>query len=216
MRRIDIFDIPIAHITDEYLAHIRLMESVDLDGVADFLYLASLLIGIKVRMLLPKPVPEVEGETADPRQELVERLLEYRRFKEAAKKLSQQHKQRAAYFTRGEASVSAFAEAPEILVNTSIYDLISALRRVLVDAPEEPTIAIAVRDYSVEEQRRFVLQAVAANGSIAFADLVRRRSKKFIITTFLAILEMAQRGQIVLAAVPSDDDFVVKQGPTNG
>ncbi len=212
---IDIFDIPIAHITDEYLAHVRLLEFIDLDGVADFLYLASLLIAIKVRMLLPRPVLEAEGEPVDPRQELVERLLEYRRFKEAAQKLKEQQEQRAAHFTRGEASASSFAEAPEDLVNTTIYDLISALRRVLVDAPDEPTLAITSRDYSIEEQRRFVLQAVEADGAVAFTELMRLRSKQFVITTFLAILEMARRGQIVIVAAPSDDDFIIEQGPAD-
>ena len=214
---IDIFDIPIANITDEYLAHVRLMESVDYDGVADFVYMASLLIGIKVRMLLPRPAPdEVEQEMVDPRQELVERLLEYRRYKEAAQKLGQQHEQRAVLHTRGAASASPFAEGLEVLVNISVYDLINALRRVLVDAPDAPVIAMASRDYSADEQRRFVLQAVEASGSLAFTDLVRQKSKMFIITTFVAILEMVHRGLIVLLAASSEDDFMVAQGPASG
>ena len=211
---IDILDIPIARITDEYLGHVRLMETIDLDGVADFLYLASMLISIKVRMLLPQQ--EEESEPLDPRQELVERLLEYRRYKEAAGRLGMQHDERSRFFTRGEASASEFTSMPEHLVNTSTYNLISALRRILVDAPEEPTLAIAAREYSLAELRSFVLEAVAVRGVMSFAVLVRLKSKKFIIGAFLAVLEMAQLGQVVIRAATSENDFLVGPTTANG
>ena len=87
---LDIYDIPIAQITDEFLGYVRLIEEIDLDGVADFIYMAALLIHIKARMLLPRPDLDEEGEPIDPRQELVERLLEYVRYKEAAEELAVQ------------------------------------------------------------------------------------------------------------------------------
>ena len=129
---IDIFDIPIARITDEYLEYVRLMEEIDLDGVADFIYMAALLINVKVRMLLPRPELDEDGEPIDPRRELVERLLEYMRYKEASEGLAVYHENRANLFTRGAASAQQdlFERAmPETLVNTTLFDLISALRR---------------------------------------------------------------------------------------
>ena len=141
---LDIYDIPIADITDEFLGYVRLMEEIDLDGVAEFIYMAALLISIKARMLLPRPDLDDDGEAIDPRQELVERLLEYMRYKEAAQTLEAKEEQRAELFTRGEASAVALAEnAPEeVLVNTTLFDLIGALRRILTEAPEEPVHAV--------------------------------------------------------------------------
>ena len=213
---LDIFDIPIAQITDEYLAYVRLMEKIDLDGVADFIYMAALLINVKVRMLLPRPELDEEGEPIDPRRELVERLLEYMRFKEAAEGLTVYHEQRANLFTRGAASAQQdqFERVmPETLVNTTLFDLISALRRVLTEAPETPVFALEAVDYTVEQQRVFVLEQLALHGQVAFVELVRHHDKSFIITTFLAILEMAQRGAVWLSPTASADDFYVKPVP---
>ena len=213
---LDIFDIPIAQIADEYLAHVRLMENIDLDGVADFIYLAALLINIKVRMLLPRPELDEEGEPIDPRRELVERLLEYIRYKEAAEGLAFIHKHRANLFTRGEASSQEeqfFHETPETLVNTTLFDLISALRRVLTEAPETPVLALTPVEYTIEEQRAYVLEQLDRRGQVAFVDLACHKDKGFIISTFLAILEMAQRGVVWLSSTETADDFYVQRAP---
>ena len=211
---LDIFDIPIAQIADEYLAYVRVMEQVDLDGVADFIYMAALLINIKVRMLLPRPELDEDGEPIDPRRELVERLLEYIRYKEAAEGLDVIHQQRANLFTRGGASSQEeqfFYETPETLVNTTLFDLISALRRVLTEAPETPILELAPAEYTIEGQRAYVLEQLARRGRVAFVDLARHGHKGFIISTFLAILEMAQRGIVWLTSTETADDFYVQR-----
>ena len=213
---IDIFDIPIARITDEYLEYIRLMEEIDLDGVADFIYMAALLINVKVRMLLPRPELDEDGEPIDPRRELVERLLEYIRYKEASEGLAVHHENRANLFTRGAASAQQdeFERAlPETLVNTTLFDLISALRRVLTEMPEAPVFALETVDYTIEQQRAYVLEQLGKRGQMAFVDLVRHWDKGFIIATFLAILEMTQRGLIRLSPTASADDFYVERAP---
>ena len=213
---LDVFDIPIAQIADEYLAHVRLMEDIDLDGVADFIYMAALLINIKVRMLLPRPELDEAGEPIDPRRELVERLLEYIRYKEAAEGLTSIHKHRANLFTRGEAASQEeqfFHETPETLVNTTLFDLISALRHVLTEAPEAPMLALQPIEYTIEEQRAHVLEQLDRHGQVAFIDLVRHWDKGFVIATFLAILEMAQRGVIWLTSTETADDFYVQRPP---
>ena len=211
---LDIFDIPIAQIADEYLAYVRVMEDVDLDGVADFIYMAALLINIKVRMLLPRPELDEDGEPIDPRRELVERLLEYIRYKEAAEGLDVIHQQRANLFTRGEASSQEelfFYETPETLVNTTLFDLVSALRRVLTEAPETPVFALEAVEYTVEGQREYVLEQLDRRGRVAFVALARHGNKGFIIATFLAILEMAQRGVVWLTSTETADDFYVQR-----
>lgn len=208
---IDIYDIPIAQIADEYLAYVRLLEEIDLDGVGDFIYMAALLINIKARMLLPSQDVDEEGEPIDPRQELVERLLEYVRFKEAASQLESRHARRAEHFTRGEAaSERDELEADhEPEVADSLYDLVAVLGD-LLRAPtseEEPVHEVEPHQYSVEEQQRYVFERLDAGDRVSFAELTRDRSKAFIIATFLAVLEMARQGHLHILLETSRRDF---------
>lgn len=213
---LDIFNIPIAQLADEYLEYVRLMEEIDLDGVADFIYMAALLISIKVRLLLPRPEVDDEGEPIDPRRELVERLLEYIRYKEASEGLTVLHDQRKDLFTRGQASSlkeQFHEEEPETFVNTTLFDLVSALRRVLTEVPDTPELQVATVDFTIDEQRDYVLKELARRGKIPFIELARHWHKGFVITTFLAILEMAQRGVVHLTPTETTEDFYVERVP---
>ncbi len=198
---LDVFDIPIAQIADEYLEYVRLLERVDLDSVGDFLYMAALLIHIKARMLLPKQAVDDEGDAIDPRRELVERLLEYVRFKEASANLTDLHENRSDRFTRGHAS----SERPrwegqvEVSYDASVFDLISALRRILTEAPEEPSHAVVREEYTIEEQQKFILGILAKQTTVSFASAVSGRSKSFIIAAFLGILELVRQQRVWVA-----------------
>jgi segregation and condensation protein A len=209
---LDIYDIPIAQIADEFLEYVRLLEQIDLDGVGDFLYMAAVLINIKARMLLPSAEVDEEGEPIDPRAELVERLLEYDRFKEAAAGLSSRFEMRSELFTRGEASgESAFkVDAPLVVEDASIFDLISALRRVLTEAADGPEHEIEAEVYSIDMQRQYVREQLEEVSEVSFVTLVAKRSKAFIVTTFLAVLEMARLGEIVLRMAGDVDDFYLQ------
>ncbi len=206
---LDIYDIPIAQIADEFLDYVRVLEQIDLDGVGDFLYMAAVLINIKARMLLPSPEVDEEGEPIDPRTELVERLLEYVRFKEAAAGLSGQFERRMDLFTRGEASgEDAFrVDAPPVVEDASIFDLISALRRVLTEAEDDPQHEIETEVYTIDLQRDYIREQLQGDLRRSFVELVARRSKAFIVTTFLAVLEMARIGEIVISMAGGADDF---------
>jgi segregation and condensation protein A len=208
---LDVYDIPIARITDEYLAYVRVLEQVDLDVAGDFIYMAALLIQIKARMLLPSPDVDEAGELVDPRQELVERLLEYVRFKQAAHDLSYHLAQRADQFTRADVHLPAEVDVEnrEVLVGATVFDLISALRRVLTVAPEEPTHAVQRVEYSMEEQQAFVLAQLRQHPRLSFVALVRQRGKPFVIATFLAVLELARQGLVGIALAPAGSDFYV-------
>ena len=208
---LDVFDIPIAQITDEFLEYVRLMKQVDLDGVGDFIYMAAVLISIKAKMLLPTQEVDEEGEPIDPRKELVERLLDYVRFKEVAQDLSVREKQRAEQYTRGAASEveDEFEEKEELELEASVFDLVSALRGILTDEPEEPTHEVEREEYSVEEQQTFVLEKLLSSASVSFRELVQERSKPFIIATFLAVLEMARQRLVVVSVAASAQDFYV-------
>jgi segregation and condensation protein A len=208
---LDIHDIPIARIADEFLEYVSFLEEVDLDGVGDFLYMAAVLINIKTRMLLPSKDVDEDGEPIDPRAELVERLLEYVRFKEASEKLEQQWEERAQQFTRGAASAmeDTLANPEEELVEATVFDLISALRRVLTEAPDEPLHAIEMESFTVEEQRGFLRTAIENGSRHSFVELATGQSKPFIIATFLAVLEMARTGEIDIFLAGDASDFEI-------
>lgn len=212
---IDIYDIPISQIADEYLAYVRLLERVDLDGVGDFIYMAALLINIKARMLLPSQEIDEDGEPIDPRQELVERLLEYVRFKEAASQLDAQATRRAQHFTRGEAASErdALQDDHEPEVADSLYDLVTVLGDMLRAAPEEsePVHEVEPHEYTVEEQQRYVFERLDTGEAVPFRALVRQQSKAFIIATFLAVLEMARQGVIHVLLAPSRLEFKLQK-----
>ncbi len=214
---IDIYDIPIAEIADEFLAYVRLLEKVDLDGVGDFIFMAALLMSIKARMLLPQPETDDEGEPVDPRRELVERLLEYVRFKEAAGQLEERAARRAERFTRAEAAAEreAAEEAHDPEVEATVFDLARALGRLLAEAEEEerPVHAVERESYAVEDQQDYVLERVASGAPVAFAELVRRRSKAFVIATFLAVLELARQRHLVLTMAEAGAGFFLTARP---
>ncbi len=212
---IDVYDIPIARIADEYLAYVRVLEEIDLDGVGDFIYMAALLINIKARMLLPSTETDEEGEAVDPRRELVERLLEYVRFKEAADQLSTRRERRREHFPRGEASSDReqLEEQHEVNVDASVYDLVEALGEMLQEDEEDPEPIHEVEpiEHTVEEQQRYVLDRLMDEPRISFRSLVKRRSKGFVIATFLAVLELTRQRYLRLELPDGASNFYLEE-----
>lgn len=211
---LDIYDIPIASITDEYLTYVRLLEEIDLDGAGEFIYMAALLISIKARMLLPRQATDGEEEAVDPRKELVDRLLEYVRFKDAADRLGIALDSRSQLYTRNEPDLDEAEpiDESEVSYDVSIFHLVAALQRVLERAGEEPVHLVRTADYSVEEQRAWLDDQIVSADPVSFADLVDKRSKRFIIATFLAILEMVRDGSLRIYG-PSSEDFYLSRVP---
>jgi len=210
---LDIYDIPVAQIADEFLEYVRILEEVNLDRIADFIYMAALLISIKAKMLFPKPPAKEEEEPEDPRQELVERLVEYLRYKEATEALSEAHAERSAKYTRPASVIPETSVQPEkeIYTNATVFDLISSLRRLLLEAPDEPVHAVVRLDYTVEEQQVFVRDWLMTRGAARFTEMVRSRTKPFIIATFLAVLELARAGEaVILLRSGNLEDFTVE------
>jgi segregation and condensation protein A len=213
---IDVYDIPIARIADEYLAYVRVLEEIDLDGVGDFIYMAALLINIKARMLLPSTETDEEGEEVDPRRELVERLLEYVRFKEAADQLATRRERRREHFTRGDAADDRerAEEDHDVEVDASVYDLVEALGTMLEEEEEEetePIHEVEPIEHSVEDQQRYVLDRLETDPQVSFRELVKQQSKGFIIATFLAVLELARQHYLRLQLRDGQSDFVVEE-----
>jgi len=213
---IDVYDIPIAQIADEYLAYVRLLEEIDLDGVGDFIYMAALLINIKARMLLPSTETDEEGEPVDPRRELAERLLEYVRFKEASEQLATRRERRNELFTRGDASThrDQVEERHDADIDASLYGLVEALGSMLEEAEDDdadPVHEVAPLEYSVDEQQEYVLKELQGGGRVSFRSLIRRRSKGFVIATFLAVLELTRQHYLRLELSEDANSFALQE-----
>jgi segregation and condensation protein A len=191
---VNVYDIPIALITEQYLAYIELMQELNLDVAGEFLVEASTLIHIKSRMLLPRPDPaQDDGEAEDPREALVRRLLEHQKYKAAAELLHDRETLRSAQFMRPDASVAAAAGddyEPELEVD--LFSLLAAFRGVLQRAKGRARMVLPPEQLSIEERIEQLLSRLSETDACGFEDLFEDGdgSRPFMIVTFLALLEM--------------------------
>src|SRR3990167_1357297 len=198
---IDINDIPISQITEQYMQYINMMKMLDLDVVGDFLVMAATLMQIKSRMLLPPDPNEQPEEELDPRDELARRLLEYRKFKEIAEALKEKETLRQDFFGRNidsEALQQLKEESREIYYEASLFDLISAFSEALRKAPEEIIHEIITEEFTVEKKLHDILHLLLKESPIRLHDLFERaRTKIEIIVTFLAVLELIRLKELI-------------------
>ena len=198
---IDINDIPISQITEQYMQYISMMKMLDLDVVGDFLVMAATLMQIKSRMLLPPDPNEQPEEEIDPRDELARRLLEYKKFKEIAEALKEKETLRQDFFGRNidpEALQQLREESKEIYYEASLFDLISALSEALKKAPEEVIHEIVTEEFTVEKKLHDILHLLLKESTIRLQDLFERsRTKIEIIVTFLAVLELIRIKELI-------------------
>ncbi|MBI5149300.1 MAG: segregation/condensation protein A [Candidatus Omnitrophica bacterium] len=198
---IDIHDIPISQVTEQYMQYIDMMKMLDLDVVGDFLVMAATLMQIKSRMLLPPDPNEQPEEELDPRDELARRLLEYKKFKEIAEALKEKELLRQDLFGRAfdQEEIKQFkADAKEIYYEASLFDLINAFSEALKRAPEEVIHEIITEEFTVEQKLHDVLHYLLEHSPIRLQDLFTRcRHKIEIIVTFLAVLELIRLKELV-------------------
>ena len=200
---IDIYDIPIATITEQYLEYINFMESLDLALAGEFLEMAATLIRIKVQMLLPKETDD-GAEEEDPREQLVKRLVEYKQFKEVAGALSSKEQERRQYFARGVDPKSyADLEVEEVgiedfLRDVTLFDLVDGLREVLSRVPVRVDVhSVDMEEITVEEQIDHIRAVISERGSVPFTEVFRAGASHFrLIATFIALLELIRLGEV--------------------
>jgi segregation and condensation protein A len=192
---IDIYNIPIALITEQYLSYLEIMRSLNLDLAGEYLVLASTLIHIKSKLLLPPAEGEGEDEEGeDPRAELVQQLLEYQAFKEAALSLDRRPLLERDVFTRGAASEEDQAmagEADDSPIEVDIFELVTAFRRIIVGLDRKEDLEIDTEKMSLADRINEIMERLSEEGQITFSDLLGDRTdRRRIIYTFLAILEL--------------------------
>ena len=192
---LNVYDIPISVITQQYLEYVELMQEMNLDVAGEFLVMASTLIHIKSRMLLPRPDPSQDdgGPEEDPREALVRRLLEHQKFKAAAELLHDRETLRGAQFTRADSSVAAAAgDSYEPELEVDLFTLLSAFRGVLERANRRPRMVLPPDQISIEDRIQQLLSRLSETDACGFDDLFADGdgSRPFMIVTFLALLEM--------------------------
>lgn len=192
--KIDIYDIPIASITHQYLQYIEIMKELNLEIAGEFLVMAATLIYIKSRMLLPPDKEAPSEEQEDPRLELIQRLLEYQAFKEAALVLKEREEEWMKVFRRG--SVSDEADAELCLFDISLFDLLGAFKKILDKAPPE-IVAITKETLTVKDRISMIMEMIEGQEAIRFEEVFKEGITKVqLIVTFIALLELIRLGLV--------------------
>lgn len=209
----NIFDIPIAKITDEYVKYIRMMKSLDISIAADFLVMAATLIEIKSKMLLPRDPSEVDDEEfEDPRKELVDRLLEYEKFKAAAGMLHEKSTVEHAVFQRGKIESDDVNEE----INASVFDILTVFQKILARHRDEIKMEIAREEISLSDMiktlRRRIFEEMELNVQAFFEEMHSRRE---LVTAFIAVLEIVRTESVKLTQKKTFGEIILK-AVTNG
>jgi len=192
--KIDIYDIPIALITRQYLEYLELMKELNLEIASEFVVMAATLIYIKSRMLLPVPEDPETPQSEDPRKGLVNRLLEYQAYKEASLKMRELEEHWANVFIR-ETTEGNKAFEPELrLFDLTVFDMLTALKRLLTKMPPE-SMLITRESLTLRDKINFLLERLNEANTIRFEDLFSEDSSRIqVIVTFLALLEVIRLG----------------------
>lgn len=216
---LDIYDIPISRITKEFMEYLHMLEQLDLEVAGEFLLMAATLMQIKVKMLLPKEI-DSKGEEIDPRQELVEALLQYKRYKEVSEELSFMEANQRKIHYRGNYEADEKENQPELntlLKNVTLYDLMKAFKKVLMDRKPEPVHEIKKFNVTIDEQIDYILGRLEEEERIGFIDLVKDMKEKLrVIVTFIALLELVKMEAIGLEETHVFNEFAIYRLSENG
>jgi segregation and condensation protein A len=204
---IDIYDIPVAKITEQYLMYIHAMKELQLDVASEYLVMAATLLAIKSKMLLPKHEEEVEDDFEfehedDPRNELVERLIEYKKFKEAAGDLKSLEQERGLMYTKPPSDLSEYAKEirnDNTDLDVSLYDMLGAFQKLLRRKKLQRPMSTKItrQEISIEKRMDEIIDFLKAKGTRqSFNDLFPESDREHIVVTFLAILELIKRKEI--------------------
>lgn len=198
-QEIDIFDIPISIIIDQYLAFIELMHEENLEVAGDYLVLAATLVQIKSKMLIPVDLDEEDEEIdeEDPRLELVEKLIAYRKYRDVASRLATLEEERANWYTRNAKPKIESTDEDNEFIEVSLYDLIEAFKTSIRYLTEDEDHIIEGESCSVDEKIEQLQRLLDLNDSIAWSDIFKECTNRMeLVCSFLAILELCRMGAI--------------------
>ena len=212
---VDIYNIPVAAITQQYLEYLEIIQLLDLESASDFIFMAATLMRIKAQMLLPKPSVEEDEETAeDPRRELVYRLLEYKRFKDAAVNLADQEHMARQLYPRGTFAVERADLEEEMLASSEVtlFDLIAAFKRLVEQGKKVTVHRVLVINVTLEERIEYIQKMLAERLEIEFSALFKAEDDKIVwIVTFIALLEMIKQHFIRAVQHKPFDEIIMQK-----
>ena len=212
--RIDIYDIPISKIANDYLEHVKMMEMMDIDVGAEFIYMSTVLLQIKARMLLPKVMGEDGEEIEDPRVDLVHRILDYKRFKNASKDLGSQYDVHRKKFSKG--MNMKFDPSNDISLYVSedvkLFDLAQTFKNILDSLPENNELDLVADQIKVKDQILYIKQILDEKGEFMLTSLISKDSSRiFVVGLFLAILEMVRDNDIKFKQTKTFSDIHISK-----
>lgn len=207
VNQVDIYDIPIARITDEYFQYLRMMEELDLEVAGEFLVMAATLVYIKSRMLLPPEPTEEEGFEEDPRASLVDMLVEYQRFRTASEEFAVHEDGQRQYFLRSEPVELPPTGAP---LEIDLADLLDAFRAVLTRAKDRPVLELMARPVTTGERMVAILDRLAVEERVGFEALFPPEADRaLVVATFLGLLELIRQGVVRVWQTLSFGEIVI-------
>ena len=211
--KIDIYDIPITQITNEYISVIDEAKKLDVSIAGEFLFMASMLLRIKTQMLLPRQINDESLDIEDPRIDLVAQLLEYKKYKSIANKLKNLHFENKDSFFRNSSKVvyDQSPNASDFLNEVTLYDISKIFKDAINNAPTQDSFEIYRETISLKDQQDFILQQFNNDKILSLKNLVKKLETKLeIIVTFLALLEMIKRSEIICSQKENFEDIEIK------
>ncbi|WP_080845395.1 segregation/condensation protein A [Cytobacillus gottheilii] len=219
---IDIYDIPVSKITEQYLLYIHTMKELQLDVASEYLVMAATLLAIKSKMLLPKhEEDELEDEFGlemeeDPRDELVERLIEYKKYKEAAEELKEMEQERGMIYTKPPSDLAVYAESEQNDLkdlNVSLYDMLGAFQKLLRRKKLQKPLSTKItrQEIPIETRMEEIVTFIKkSHGRTTFYSLFPKEDKEHLVVTFLAVLELMKRQEIAVSQVGNFSEIYIE------
>ena len=210
--KMDIMNIEIEEITKQYMSYLESQERMNLEIASEYLVLASELIEIKSKLLLPSGKNEDnEEDVEDPREELVNRLLEYQAYKEITKVLQEKEELRREIYTKSPENIKNYVnEVTEITSDVTLDDLVDAFKRYLERKRDNKPLntKITVKEITVSSRRYEIKKLLRVKGRVSFEELFPVVSREYVVATFLAILEMAKSKELIITQNDTFDDII--------
>lgn len=217
---LDIYDIPIAKITNDFLDYIHHLEKLEIEIASDFILFAATLMKIKSRMLIPRPELNESGEEIDPREELIRNLLEYKKYKSVVEDLASLEFEQLSKEKRGNLvselqSLSKLEDVDAEMQHVDLYKLLKVFQRTMskmASRVDETMHTVIQYPYTIEQQKDFVLEKISFKNQVPFTDFISFKPDKiFVIYTFLAILELLQLSQVTIVIGEGYNNFWVEK-----
>lgn len=209
--KVDIWDIKIVDITDQYLNYIKSMEKLNLNIASEYLVMASELMEMKSRMLLPRYESEETEDEEDPREQLIHKLIEYQKYKDMTKSFKELEEVRREFYTKAPESLKEYApEGTIISSDVTLDDLMTAFQKFLKRKELEKPLSTTVttKEITVEDRRKSIKKILTEKKKVDFFELFEEVTKEYVVVTFLAILEMAKKQELTIHQENNFDNIV--------